>query len=167
MKKKPARKFEKLTHKKAMLGTMAEESALRQQRWLNYGCNAFDDAKRQTSNPLSFWTEQDILRYIKKNNLKIASVYGDIVAKPYGQNLCTTGCDRTGCVFCGFGVHLERGESRYQRLKRTHPKLYQYCIYGGSYDSDGLWKPDKNGLGMKYIFDSLNGIYGENFIRYE
>lgn len=176
MKKKPAIKFEKLTHKKAMLGTMAEESALRQRRWLNYGCNAFDDAKRQTSNPLSFWTEQDILRYIKKNNLKIASVYGDIVPKQQqlvfdcfscGETLCTTGCTRTGCVFCGFGAHLERGENRYQRLKLTHPKLYQYCIYGGAYDSDGLWKPDKNGLGMGHVFDALNQIYGENFINYQ
>lgn len=36
-----------------------------------------------------------------------------------------------------------------------------------SYDSDGLWKPDKNGLGMGYVFDSINKIYGENFIRYK
>ena len=123
--------------------------------------------KSPISNPLSFWTEQDILRYIQKSNLKIAGVYGDIVTKPCSQDLCTTGCDRTGCVFCGFGVHLERGESRFQRLKGTHPKLYNYCIYGGAYDSNGLWKPDKNGLGMKHVFDSLNEIYGENFIRYE
>lgn len=167
MKKSPAMKFEKTTKKTAILGTMTEESALRCQRWLKYGCNAFENKNRQTSNPLSFWIEQDVLRYIQKNDLKIASVYGDIVMKPYSQNLCTTGCDRTGCVFCGFGVHLERGENRYQRLKQTHPKLYQYCIYGGAYDSDGLWKPDKNGLGMGHVFDSLNEIYGENFIRYE
>lgn len=81
--------------------------------------------------------------------------------------LCTTGCRRTGCVFCGFGAHLEKDETRFQRLKRTHPKLYSYCIYGGAYDSDGIWKPDKNGLGMKHAFDELNKIYGENFIRYE
>lgn len=81
--------------------------------------------------------------------------------------LCTTGCRRTGCVFCMFGAHLEKGETRFQRLKHTHPKLYNYCIYGGAYDSDGIWKPDKNGLGMKHVFDELNKIYGENFIRYE
>ena len=155
---------------------MTEESDLRYHSWLRHGCNSFEDSKRQVSRPLSFWTNQDILNYIRKSNLKIASVYGDITRKndqlsfdcfACEEKLCTTGCNRTGCVFCGFGVHLEKEESRFQRLKRTHPKLYQYCIYGGAYDSDGFWKPDKNGLGMKYVFDSLNEIYGENFIRYE
>ena len=32
------------------------------------------------------------------------------------------------CVFCGFGVHLEKGENRYQRLERTHPQLHDYCM---------------------------------------
>ena len=35
--------------------------------------------KNPTSQPLSFWTEQDILHYIKLNNIEIASAYGDIV----------------------------------------------------------------------------------------
>jgi len=70
-------------------------------------------------------------------------------------------------VFCGYGAHLEKGEGRFQRLKRTHPELYNYCIYGGAYDSDGFWKPDKNGLGMKHVFDELNSLYGEDFIRYK
>lgn len=58
-------------------------------------------------------------------------------------------------------------ETRFQKMKRTHPRLYEYCINGGAYDSDGLWKPDKNGLGMKHVFDELNKIYGDNFIRYK
>lgn len=175
MKKKPLLIYEKKTGRCAITATMASESLLREEHWLRHGCNAFD-AKKHISQPLSFWTEQDILKYIRINNLKIASVYGNVATKndqltfdcfSCDEQLCTTGCSRTGCVFCGFGVHLEKGESRYQRLKRTHPKLYQYCIYGGSYDSDGLWKPDKNGLGMGYVFDSINKIYGENFIRYK
>ena len=32
------------------------------------------------------------------------------------------------CVFCGFGCHLEIGENRFQRLKKTHPQLYSYCM---------------------------------------
>ena len=35
---------------------------------------------------------------------------------------------RTGCMFCMFGVHLEKGENRFQRMKKTHPKQYDYCI---------------------------------------
>ena len=38
----------------------------------------------------------------------------------------TTGCKRTGCMLCGFGCHLEKpGEGRFERLRETHPKMYQ------------------------------------------
>lgn len=178
MKKKPAIEYERKSGANPILGTMAEESALRAERWIIHGCNEFNDKVQKSSNPMSFWTEQDILQYIVKNNIAIAPPYGEIVLKEETQlsffdepcqqcKLCTTGCTRTGCIFCGFGCHLEKGETRFQRLKRTHPKHYEYCIYGGAYDSDGFWKPDKNGLGMYHVFDELNKIYGENFIRYK
>lgn len=32
---------------------------------------------------------------------------------------------------------------------------------------DGLWKPTKDGLGMRHVFDILNELYGEDYIRYE
>ena len=130
---------------------------------------------------MSFWTEQDVLQYIKENDLPIASVYGEVVhevepdqlrLEDFGVENCgrdklaTTGCDRTGCIFCAFGCHLEKGESRFERLKKTHPRQYEYCIGGGEYDEDGLWKPNKQGLGMGHVFDELNKIYGEGFIRY-
>ncbi len=72
------------------------------------------------------------------------------------------------CVFCGFGAHLEKGESRFQRLKRTHPKLYNYCINGGEIDPvDGLWKPNNQGLGMGYVFDWCNENINNFEIRYK
>lgn len=64
MKKNPARSYERKSGRKIILATMADESRLRRQRWLKYGCNAWDDKKQQSSNPMSFWTEQDILTYI-------------------------------------------------------------------------------------------------------
>lgn len=173
MKKTPAHTFERKTGKKPITAQMASESKLRLQKWIQNGCNAFE-AKRQVSNPMSFWTEQDVLQYAKMNDIKLASVYGDIVnADPQTTmfedeqcNLCTTGCQRTGCIFCGFGAHLEKGESRFERLKRTHPKQYNYCIGGGEYDNEGIWKPNKDGLGMGHVFDVLNDLYGKDFIRY-
>lgn len=163
-------------HKKMLVATMAEESQLRQTAWLKTGCNAFD---KGLSKPMSFWTEQDVLRYIKVENLSIASVYGDIV---YGERngaqydstlckldcpmLCTTGSERTGCFACGFGAHLEKGEGRFVALKRTHPRQYEYCMGGGAYDTDGLWKPTKDGLGMAHCIDELNRLYGKDFIKY-
>lgn len=176
MKKNPAKEFEKRTGKKPILATMASESNIRKKRWMMYGCNAFD-SKRQTSQPMSFWTEQDVLQYIKHNDIPIASVYGDIVYKDesgfeYNDSLTndgklyTTGCNRTGCIFCAFGCHLEQEPSRFQRLKETHPRQYEYCIGGGEYDENGIWKPNKQGLGMGHVFDELNKLYGDGFIKY-
>lgn len=179
MKKAPAHEFQKQTGKKPILATMAEESMLRENGWRQNGCNAFT-SKIPQSTPMAFWTEQDVLQYIKENNLSIASVYGSI---EYAENpdqmrieefglecgrekLITTGCDRTGCIFCGFGCHLEK-ESRFQRLKETHPRQYAYCIGGGEYNSDGVWKPNKEGLGLGHVFDELNKIYGDDFIKYK
>lgn len=180
MKKEPAKAYEKETGRKPILATMAVESALRVRSWLQNGCNAFT-AKRPSSQPMSFWTEQDVLQYIEEYEIPIASVYGDIV---YAENpeqmrfddwgmdcgtekLKTTGCNRTGCIFCGFGCHLEKEPSRFQRLKETHPRQYAYCMNGGEYDENGIWKPNKEGLGMRHVFEELNKIYGDDFIKYE
>lgn len=180
MKKKPAKQYAKKTGKKPMTAQMAAESQLRTQQWLKNGCNGFD-MKSPVSNPMSFWTEQDVLQYIKRFNVPIASVYGDIIYEKdaeqtrfddYGidgvgsDTLVTTGCDRTGCIFCAFGCHLEKEPSRFQRLKETHPRQYEYCIGGGEYDENGIWKPNKQGLGMGHVFDELNKIYGDGFIKY-
>ena len=75
---------------------------------------------------MGFWTEQDVLKYIHENDIDIASVYGDVVFD--GQEYSTTGVSRTGCIFCMFGVHLEDEPNRFQRMKVTHPKLWDYCI---------------------------------------
>ena len=171
MKKKPLKRFTKQTGKVPITAQLASESMLRTQQWIKNGCNMFD-AERPISNPMSFWTEQDVLKYIYKYNVKIADVYGDVIFKD-GQltldgtgKLETTGCDRTGCIFCGFGCHLEKGKSRFERLKETHPKQYNYCLNGGEYDKNGIWKPNKQGLGMKHVFDELNKLYGDGFIKY-
>lgn len=116
MKKNPSKLYENHTCRYPMLGQMAEESKLRRQEWLKHGCNGFDK-KRPTSNPMSFWTEQDVLQYIKGNDIPICSVYGDIVEDPDGK-LHTTGRSRTGCIFCGFGCHLQKeGEGRFELLR--------------------------------------------------
>ena len=134
MKKDTVLEYKRKTGNKCILGTMAEESTLRRNSWLLNGCNAFN-TKRPISQPLSFWTFQDILRYIKLNNLSIPSVYGDIVEEK--GKLRLTGIERTGCVFCPIGCHLEN-PSHIKLLKETHPKLYDYCL---------------NTLGLKELLD--------------
>ena len=144
MKKEPAHRYHKETGRVPMTAQTASESRLRTQKWLQNGCNGFD-LKIPISNPMSFWVEQDVLLYIYQNHLPIASVYGEVVkdTEVEGQydfedlgifdlgrpTLKTTGCDRTGCMFCGFGCHLEpEGEGRFQRLKITHPKIWDYIM---------------------------------------
>ena len=176
MKKKPAKKFEKETGRKAIIGTLAEESALRRQAWIKNGCNAFESA-RPISQPMSFWMEQDVLHYIKRYNVPYCSVYGDIVVDTdadipeeqtnmidylgdyeEGDRLKTTGYARTGCVFCAFGCHLQKEPTNFQRLKETHPRQYNYCINGGEF-VDGKWQPNKEGLGLGYVLDYIGVKY--------
>ena len=141
MKKEPAKRYEKETGRVPFIGTLAEESSLRQQSYLKTGCNAFD-SKRPNSTPLAFWKEQDILKYIYDNKLPINKAYGDIICKD--GNYSTTKCDRTGCIYCGFGVHLEKEPNRYQRLELTHPQLHNYCM---------------NKLGFKEVCEYMNIPY--------
>ena len=200
MKKSPIHKYQTANKYKPILATLAEESRVRTQGWIRHGCNAFE-SKNPMSQPMSFWTEQDVLAYIVKYNVPIASVYGETVSR-YSDgndyppvdilgnvqcNLHCTGCQRTGCVFCAFGMHLEKGETRFQRLAKTHPRLYEFSIGGGQwvdnpfYDPtapkmDGEWQnwnPKKiwsrsgKGLGLGKVFDMCNEIYGKDFYRYE
>jgi 3'-phosphoadenosine 5'-phosphosulfate sulfotransferase (PAPS reductase)/FAD synthetase len=180
MKKTPSHDYAKRTGRKPMTAQMADESRLREQQWIKYGCNGFAMSS-PISNPMSFWTEQDVLQYIKKYAIPIASVYGDVEYSNHTEQLriedlgiecegCDelhlTGCHRTGCIFCGFGCHREESPSRFERLKITHPRQYEYCIGGGEYNEDGVWQPNKQGLGMGHVFEELNKIYGEGFIKY-
>ena len=127
MKKRPAKKYKKETNKKAILATMTCESRERKQNWLKSGCNAFDNNDPQ-SNPMSFWTEQDVLQYLITYKIPYASIYGDIIKNRKGK-LETTGAERTGCMFCCYGIQCEKEPNRFQRMKVTHPKQYDYCIH--------------------------------------
>lgn len=178
MKTKPIREYSRKTGKKPIIGVMAMESKLRQQQWIKNGCNAFDSPE-PISKPMSFWTEQDVLQYIKKFNIPICSVYGDVVeikeheddvegqltisdlegwedAKEYDAKrpqLKTTGCERTGCVLCGFGCHLEKGEGRFEMLKKTHPAYYSmldFCTNNGvTYRQAIEWVNEHGGFNIK------------------
>lgn len=142
MKKNPVKEYEKETGRKPIIGTMACESAQRRSNWEMYGCNAFEK-KRPTSQPMSFWTEQDVLEYLVKFDLPYASVYGEIKQDENGKYYAT-GCDRTGCMFCMFGCHLDKSPNRFQRMKETHPKQYDYCM---------------NRLGLKEVLEYINVDY--------
>lgn len=113
MKKNPAKMFEKQSGLKCIIGTMASDSQLRKQQYLRHGCNSYNG--KQQCKPLSFWNTKDVWNYIKKYNVKYSSIYD-------------MGYKTTGCIFCAFGVHFEQEPNRFQLMKKTHPKLYDYCM---------------------------------------
>ena len=135
MKKSPFRRYERVTGFKPIVGTMAVESRLRTQAWLRTGCNAFEN-KRPVSQPLSFWLEQDIWGYLHKFDVPYSTIYD-------------MGYQRTGCIFCMFGCHLEPYPNRFQKLSQTHPKLYEYCMKPAS----------EGGLGLAEVLDYIGVDY--------
>jgi 3'-phosphoadenosine 5'-phosphosulfate sulfotransferase (PAPS reductase)/FAD synthetase len=114
MKKRPMNAYSKETGRVRFVGTMAGDSSLRQQLWVKNGCNALT-VGRPYSAPLSHWLEEDIWEYLHTRNVPYSSIYDK-------------GYDRTGCMFCMFGVHMEKGENRFQRMKKTHPAQWRYCM---------------------------------------
>ena len=177
MKKAPMHSYTKKTGRVPMTAQMASESRLRTTNWLKNGCNGFD-MKSPISNPMSFWTEQDVLEYIYHYHLPIASVYGEVVVdggdeKPRENTMDmgifdiekpifkTTGCNRTGCVYCGFGCHREKSPNRWEMAKRlSNPKIIDYMMRGGRFDEKGIWKPDHRGLGFWFVIEWIN-MYGK------
>ena len=106
LKKRPVKNYEKLTGKKPIVGTMANESSLRKTNYLKSGCNSFNG--RAMSQPIAFWSDKDIWEYMWIFGLEYSGIYDK-------------GYDRTGCMFCMFGVHLEENPNRFERMKQTHP----------------------------------------------
>lgn len=161
-KEKPIAEYELKTGRHPIVALMAEESERRKSAYLKTGCNLYDvkevvesetgevieiPVSRPLSKPMGFWTEQDVLCYIKENNLPIASVYGVIhrVDELPGQTsmlelmglssscrnckLCTSGEKRTGCIFCPIACHLDKF-AKFKRLRELNKELYDYCMDG-------------------------------------
>ena len=146
MKKKPFRDYQKQSEKYPFIGITQDEGFQRQRQYEKTGCNVFD-ADKPKSQPMGFWTKQDVLRYAYENKLEICSVYGEIQCKDGVYS--NTGVERTGCMFCAFGCHLESCPNRFQRMEHTHPQLWNYCMRD--------W--DKGGLGMAKVLDYINVPY--------
>jgi len=136
MKEYPVQKYERETDMHPLVALMADESARRKEAYLRTGCNSFD-SNRPMSKPMGFWTEQDVLEYAFRNQIKLAPPYGWIaeLGQIVGQisleclncRFRTTGESRTGCMFCPVGMHLD-DFAKFKRLKKYDPRLYDYCM---------------------------------------
>ena len=130
LKLRPARAYYKETQRSAYIGTMACDSDYRARTYIKGGCYLVD-RKIPTCTPMGFWLQQDIWNYIKEYGLNYSIIYDK-------------GVNHTGCMFCCFGIHLEKQPNRFDLMKVTHPKLYNYCM---------------NKLGIRKILDYI-GVRG-------
>lgn len=179
MKELPCFCYEEETGKKPIIATMAEESRARTKSWLESGCNAFD-SDRPNSQPMLIWTSNDVLTYIRMNNLTIADAYGRVIVENNGIEgqiniaeilndyrecrFCTTGCQRTGCIFCLFGITQD--QERILRVQRKEPRIADYMLRGGAFDEKGMWKPSNKGLGFWFVIKWLE-IHGNLYIPFK
>lgn len=113
LKKSPLKSYENKSGLSPIVATMASDSDGRETSYLKKGCNSFS-TKRNMSTPMGFWVEQDIWDYLEKYNVAYSTIY-------------TKGYTRTGCMFCMFGLHLDK-INRFEIMKKTHPKQYNYCM---------------------------------------
>lgn len=129
MKKRPAHQYTKETGRYPFIGTRAEESQIREEAFMEMGENNYTKGT-PSSTPLSIWTEKDTWDYIKRFNLSYSRAYD-------------MGYDRTGCIFCMFGITQDR--DRFLKLKATHPKQWAYCMR----------ERETGGLGMREVLDYM------------
>lgn len=120
LKKKPLKKWDKehgvTGH---FTGVRCAESMSRRLAWITGG--ALYQAARHggmwISNPLAFWTEEDVARYLAEHNIHV--IRPDTIR------------GGSGCVTCMFGcsIQAERGElNSMQDLKTRNPKMWQTAL---------------------------------------
>lgn len=130
MKMRPVAKYHTETGRAGLVGTMAADSNSRRKQYLVHGCY-LDRIAVPRATPMAFWTDVDVWQYLRDNHIPYCSVYD-------------TGVRHTGCMFCCFGIASEPRPNRFDLMRRTHPKLYAYCM-------------DK--LGLRQVLDYIGAPY--------
>ena len=125
LKKDPQRKLEKKYNLSPILGEMAVESNSRRNAYMSTGCVYETGKDKYRGKPMGFWTEQDVYKYIKLNNLPIFKLYGEVVEDENGV-LSLTGVRRTGCKLCMFGCAFK--SSGIHQLKDLEPQTARIAL---------------------------------------
>lgn len=114
MKMRPASSYYKKTGRTGIIGIMASDSQSRMKQYISKGCYISDIAIPKCI-PIAFWKDNDIWEYIKTKNISYCKIYD-------------TGVNHTGCMFCLFGLQFEGRPNRFDIMRDTHPKIYEYCM---------------------------------------
>jgi 3'-phosphoadenosine 5'-phosphosulfate sulfotransferase (PAPS reductase)/FAD synthetase len=116
LKKKPMKKFaKKQGFTGSFTGVRCAESRMRRLNWIRFGSlyNSSYHGDQWICNPLSFWTESDVFRYLDENGIR-----------PESTSSARGG---SGCVTCMFGCHISKTNSM-QELAVNNPKMHQVAL---------------------------------------
>ena len=160
MKKKPFLKYVKQTGCYPYMGITQDESFRRAHQYSKTGCNVYSGTTIK-SQPLGPWTKQDVFRFAYEHlgekiivrdgsayPFEICSIYGEIKQTAQGIYYLT-GEQRTGCMYCCFGLTEETEPNRFQRMQTTHPKHHQLCMKA----------LEEGGLGLQEILKYMDVPY--------
>lgn len=135
LKEKPCDDWAKEHNSVPFLGLMASEGGRREKSLMINGCNYFGKSTIRSC-PFAIFNRNDILQLALDLNVPIPKIYGTIERDDNG-NLYTTDAQRTGCSMCGFGIHLEKRPHRFDRLKESNPKEWEFWMMNCCKDEDG------------------------------
>lgn len=127
LKEKPCDDWARKHNSVPFLGLMASEHGRREKSLMINGCNYFG-ASTTRSAPFAIFDRQDILQLALDLQTPVPEIYGEIVRDADGV-LRTTKAQRTGCSMCGFGIHLEKRPHRFDRLRESNPKEWEFWMY--------------------------------------
>lgn len=147
MKEKPADDWAKANKVHPYMGLMASEGGQRQRALMKNGCNYYGKTV-QRSCPFAIFSRTDLLQLALDLDVPVPEIYGEIKTQRDGT-LETTKAKRTGCTMCGFGIHIEKRPHRFDRLKETSPREWEFWMYkmgwGRVLDYIGVaWEDDLN-----------------------
>ena len=137
LKEKPGDIWAKAHNSAPYLGLMASEGGRREKSLMMHGCNYFGKSTIRSA-PFAIFSRQDILQLALDLGVPVPEEYGEIVRDADGT-LRTTLAQRTGCTMCGFGVHLEKRPNRFDRLRESHPKEWEFWMRHVCRDENGNW----------------------------
>lgn len=112
LKKEPLFRYEKETGSSPFVGTMAVESSARTQKAAQQGCFVFGG--HPSCRPIQFWTPEETHQCLK--SMPHCVLYDP----PFNFA-------RTGCMFCGYGVHLNT-PNKFQMMEISHPRIHEKAL---------------------------------------
>ena len=153
LKEKPCNDFAKESGRFPYMGLMASEGGRRQKALMLNGCNYISPGTKRSA-PFAIFNRQDILtlalemedyyhahwRDFGETEIEtiIPAIYGEIVRDADGT-LRTTMAQRTGCSMCGFGIHMEGRPHRFDLLRESNPKEWEFWMKHIYQDEGGKW----------------------------